>query len=133
MPEYKYACPPCGHQFTRSLPISQHADAQTCPECACSPAEKLLGEGVGLVLKGDAWPGKNIRIKNQMHARRAAVGVRERELKMEGPGIRLVPNVDGERVDSWDEAEKLAGSKGKATTTYGEQRRKEVDRKRGKA
>ncbi len=133
MPEYSFACGACSHRFDVTLPISQHADPQTCPECAAVPVVKQVSDGVGMVLKGDVWPGKNIRIKNQMADRRAAVGRREHQLKMDGPGIRLAPNVGGERVDSWDEAEKLAASKGKNTASYGDQKRKEVSRRRGKA
>ncbi len=32
--------------------------------------------------------------------------------------MTLVPNVEGERVDSWGEASKLAKAKGKETTGY---------------
>ena len=32
--------------------------------------------------------------------------------------ISLAPNVGGERVDSWSEAQKLAGSLGKNTESY---------------
>ncbi len=132
MPEYSFACVTCGHRFDKTLPISQHAEPQACPECVTGSVEQLIGDGVGMVLKGDVWPGKNIRIRNQMADRRAAVGRRELQLKMDGPGIRLVPNVGGERVDSWDEAQRLAASKGKNTATYGEQKRNEVSRKQGK-
>ena len=37
----------------------------------------------------------------------------------------LAPNVDGERVESWTEAKKLAQSKGKETTSYDAHIRKE--------
>ena len=33
-------------------------------------------------------------------------------------GGSLAPNVDGERVDSWSDAQKLAKSKGKSAESY---------------
>ena len=119
MPEYAFRCskPECGSGFFKTLAIVNRNEAQVCPDCS-SPALKVVTEGVSGVLRGDVWPGKNIRVKNQMHARREAVGVREQVLKMEGPQLNLVPNVGGERVDNWEDAAKFAASKGKDTTEY---------------
>lgn len=119
MPEYAFRCsvPECGAGFFKTLAIVNRNEAQTCPDCS-APATKIVAEGVGGVLRGDAWPGKNIRVKNQMHRRREAVGQREQVLKMDGPQFNLAPNVGGERVDSWDEAARLAASKGKSTDAY---------------
>jgi len=70
------------------------------------------------ILKGDDWVGKNLRIKSQMAERNRKASIRQEQLKREAPGVRLAPNVEGERVDSWSEAKKLAASKGKDTTSY---------------
>ena len=45
---------------------------------------------------------------------------KEEDFKRNDPAmqISLAPNVDGERVDSWEDAKKLAVSKGKDTTLY---------------
>jgi hypothetical protein len=40
-------------------------------------------------------------------------------------GVRLTPNVDGQRVESWSDATKLASSKGKDTSGYEGLARKE--------
>jgi hypothetical protein len=65
-------------------------------------------------------------LKTQMAERRERVGRREAQWKREAPpGGRLVPNVGGEEVDSWAEATKLAKSRGKDTTEYETQARKE--------
>lgn len=116
MPEYAYTCSGCGGNFTRRLEMSKRHDPQTC---TCGEvAEMVVGEGVGTVLRGDSWPGKATRVKNQMAERRARVGLREEQLKREGPGVRLLPNVGGEQVDSWAEATRLAASRGKDTSGY---------------
>lgn len=129
MPEYVYKCSndECGEGFSKTLAIANRNAPQVCPVCE-APAEKQVAAGVGTVLRGDVWPGKNIRVKNQMRERRARVGEREHQLKMDGPQFDLAPNVEGERVDSWDEAAKLAASKGKDTKLYERNARKAKNR-----
>lgn len=70
------------------------------------------------ILKGDDWVGKNLRIKSQMADRGRKAQARQDQMLREAPGMRLAPNVDGERVGSWSEAQKLAASKGKETSSY---------------
>ena len=131
MPEYAYRCSDdeCGSGFFKSLAIVNRNEPQKCPECE-APATKQIAGGVGGVLRGDVWPGKNIRIKRQMAARRSKVGEREHQLKMDGPQFDLAPNVEGERVDNWNEAGKLAASKGKDTRGYDSRARKAKQRGR---
>lgn len=131
MPEYAYRCSDseCGSGFFKTLAIVNRNEPQSCPTCSTT-SEKVVAEGVGGVLRGDAWPGKNIRVKNQMRERRSAVGEREKVLKIDGPQFNLAPNVAGERVDSWGEAARLAASKGKDTTEY--DKRAHTDKQRGK-
>lgn len=131
MPDYAYKCSSdeCGTAFFKTLPIVNRNAPQTCPECNAS-ADKQVAGGVGTVLRGDVWPGKNIRVKNQMAERRARVGQREHQLKMDGPQVTLAPNVEGQVVDSWEDAAKLAASKGKDTRGYEQKARKA--RQRGK-
>ena len=119
MPEYAYKCSneDCGLGFFKTLAIVNRNEPQDCPECGAS-ADKKIAPGVGGVLRGDVWPGKNIRVKKQMAERRSRVGQREHMLKMDGPQFELAPNVGGERVDSWTEAGRLAASKGKDTREY---------------
>jgi len=131
MPSYSYKCSQsgCDTGFFVTLAIVNRNQPQVCPKCS-APADKVIAEGVGGVLRGDVWPGKNIRVKNQMHQRRAAVGEREKVLKMEGPQFSLAPNVGGERVDSWDDAARLAASQGKDTSEY--EKRARDAKQRGK-
>ena len=125
MPMYAFECESCGHKFDRMVKLADFDEPQACPECEAAPAKRVISK-VGFVLKGDnGWPTKANRIKGQMARRRAAAGVRERELKHDGNYPRLAPNVDGERVDTWSEAKKLAKSKGKDTSSYDSQVRQE--------
>jgi putative FmdB family regulatory protein len=125
MPEYVFKCSSdeCGAGFFKTLAIVNRNAPQDCPTCGAD-ADKQIASGVGGVLRGDVWPGKNIRIKRQMAQRRAKVGEREHVLKMDGPQFELAPNVNGERVDSWSDASKLAASEGKDTREYDKRARK---------
>jgi putative FmdB family regulatory protein len=117
MPTYSYQCQDCHAAFDRILRLADYDEPQTCPECGAGPAKRVITK-VGFILKGDGWTGKNLRIKGQMARRRARLGAKEHEQKMDGPGVRLAPNVGGRRVDSWSEAQRLAKSEGKDTSTY---------------
>lgn len=118
MPTYTYKCSGCGNEFERILRIVEFDDPQVC-ECGCEePAKRIIAAPVGFILRGDGWTGKNIRVKGQMTKRRQSLAGKEHERKMDGPGVRLAPNVGGERVDSWSEAKRLAKSKGKDTSSY---------------
>lgn len=117
MPVYAYECESCGEVFDKILPFSRYKDPQDCPFCQAGPAKKLVSVP-NFILKGDGWDGKNHTIKRQMEKKNQRLAQKEREFKNDAPGVRLAPNVNGERVDSWSEASKLAASKGKDTTGY---------------
>jgi len=72
------------------------------------------------VLKGEGWPGKDLKIDQQMAFRRKKAGVAQEERRRDA-SMRLAPNVGGERVDSWQDAKSLAASKGKDTSGYDKQ------------
>lgn len=130
MPTYAFKCMSCENEFDRILPLAEHDAPQACPECEVGPAKRVLSSTVGFVLKGDGWSGKNIKIRNQMSRRREGLASKEHERKMDGPGMRLAPNVGGERVDSWSEAQRMAKSQGKDTTSYDGVVRKEQEGRR---
>jgi putative FmdB family regulatory protein len=125
MPTYEYKCPECDLAFEKRLRMSQHKDPQECPECGHSPAVKLVSQA-SFVLKGDDWAGKNIRINRQMAEKNRRLRSKEEAMKRETHvGGSLVPNVGGERVESWGEAKKLAASQGKDTAGYEKMAHKE--------
>jgi len=129
MPEYAFKCndEACGTAFFETLAIANRNADVPCPSCGGESTKQIAG-GVGTVLRGDVWPGKNIRVKNQMRERRERVGQREHQLKMDGPQFNLTPNVEGQRVDNWNDAVRLAASKGKDTAGYEQQARKAQQR-----
>ena len=122
MPTYAYKCTTCETEFDRILPISRYAEPQTC-DCG-SPANKQV-TSVNFTLPGDGWASKNGRVESQMRRRSQGASKRQEEMRREAPGVRLVPNVEGERVGSWSDAKKLAESKGKDTSSYEPMVRKE--------
>ena len=124
MPIYEYQCESCEHQFQKMLPISQCSDPQNCGECGSGKTRKLISS-VNFNLVGDGWSGKNARIKKQMAEKNRRLDAKQAEMKRDAPGMTLAPNVNGERVDSWAEASRLARSKGKDTTGYDKLAREE--------
>jgi len=130
MPTYSYQCQSCKAEFDRVLRLAEFDEPQFC-ECGCEdPAKRVIAGSVGFVLRGDGWTGKNIRIKRQMAKRRGHRAGKERGQNMEARGVHLAPNVGGERVDSWADAQKLARSKGKDAGSYDTLVREEQQRGR---
>ena len=116
MPTYTYACTECRAAFERFMSITRCDDPQYCDGCG-SLGKKTLSLP-NFILKGDGWAGKNIKVAGQMAAKNRILDKKQEERKRDAPGVRLAPNVDGERVDSWSDAQKLAASKGKNTESY---------------
>lgn len=117
MPFYNYNCLDCGDNFKKLLPFSQSANPQTCTTCASVNTQK----GVTMpqvMFKGDGWADKNARIKQQMKRKNTRLAKKENQMKRDAPNVTLAPNVEGERVATWDEAAKLAKARGKDTTLY---------------
>ena len=116
MPIYEYQCESCEHQFQKMRPISQCSAPQNCEECGEGARKLISAPNFNLV--GDGWSGKNARIKRQMADKNRRLTARQNEMKRDAPSVTLTPNVDGERVDTWSEASRLAKSKGKDTAGY---------------
>jgi len=114
MPTYSYKCS-CGETFG----VNVERSACTAPQpCTCGLlARRVVGQ-VAFLQKGDNWIGKNMKIKGQMAEKNRRLSEKGRAKLKEAPGVTLVPNVGGERVDSWDEAKRLAASKGHDTSAY---------------
>lgn len=117
MPTYVYRCEDCEGKFERFLRLKDRKDPQPCEHCKSSNTHTII-TSCNFVLKGDGWPGKNYRINNQMAEKNRRLDIKQEERKRDAPGMTLAPNVGGERVDSWSEAQKLAASKGKNTQSY---------------
>lgn len=116
MPTYTYACDVCEIDFEQILPLDRYNEPQACPSCGATSRKTVAP--VGFILTGDGWASKNGRVAKQMAEKNRRLDAKQRELKNDGPGVTLVPNVGGERVDSWSDAKKLAESQGKNGASY---------------
>ena len=116
MPIYEYACDACEGVFDRMLPMSRSDEPQPCPECA-GPTRKRVSLP-HVIFKGDDWATKNGRVAAQMREKNRRLDQKQEARKRDAPGVTLAPNVGGERVGSWSEAQKLAASQGKDASTY---------------
>ena len=115
---YDYECKGCEIEYRCNIPMDDYKIPQPCPECGLENP-KLFRPTTNMIFKGDGWSTKNERIKAQMRKKNQKLDARQNEMKRDTKvGGRLVPNVDGERVDSWAEASKLAKSQGKSEQTY---------------
>jgi putative FmdB family regulatory protein len=114
MPIYGYRCLTCDHEFDLMLPASKSGDPQPCANCGEATRKQITAPNFNLV--GDDWPGKANRVRGQMAEKNRRISARQTE--NHGSVARLVPNVDGERVESWSDARKLAKDKGKDTSSY---------------
>jgi len=122
MPFYVYVCKnsECKNyekEYSCRVSMEDHATPQPCPDCEVEH-KKVFRPTTNFILKGDGWAGKNSRIANQMREKNKKLDARQNEMKRDAPNVTLAPNVDGERVDSWADAQKLAKSKGKNTESY---------------
>jgi predicted nucleic acid-binding Zn ribbon protein len=100
----------------RILPMSECKTEQMCAVCGNTLRKLLTAPNV--IFKGDGWSTKNERIKRQMRDKNKKLTAKQNEMKRDAPNVDLAPNVDGQRVDSWSDAQKLAKSKGKDTKSY---------------
>lgn len=160
MPSYSHKCDECEHEFDFEMgltiysncidrktikdkgkpswmaepppPAEGEPDIIRCPECGSENTYSYYPEGRDLqfIYKGDGWADKNARINKQMREKNARLASKEREMKGDGLIPQLVPNVDGERVDSWQDATKMAKAKGKDTTGYDKYAQKEQKQKK---
>jgi len=124
MPIYEYRCNFCRSSFEELLTFSKSKDLQECPQCESFDTVKVISKSQ-VIFKGDSWGDKNAKIKKQMSRKNARLDKKQYAMKRDAPAVKLAPNVDGERVDTWSEASKLAKSKGKDTKLYDKNARKE--------
>ena len=122
MPFYSFKCPECEFEFDKLYKMSNSDSIPECPNCNHDETVKIV-TGCNFNLPGDDWASKNGRIKKQMTEKNKNLTQKQKE-RWDGK-VKLVPNVDGERVDNWSEAKKLAASKKKDTTLYDKYIKKE--------
>jgi len=114
---YDFLCPKCGNVQEGRCSISK-ADSYhpECEECGTPTNKTFIAKNFEgqLVLKGD-WDSKIAKETKHRLARSAEMKKKQRD---NHPVPKLAPNVDGERVESWSDAKKLAKDKGHDTRNY---------------
>ena len=117
MPTYRYECKSCLHRFEEFCSI---AASESIPCEKCQGKTMKLMSPVNLNFPGDDWVSKNLRIKKQMREKNQLLNEKQKERQFYDRGKipTLAPNVNGERVDSWSDAQKLAKDKGLNTSSY---------------
>tara|TARA_R110002153_G_scaffold122221_1_gene268109 strand:+ start:27 stop:416 length:390 start_codon:yes stop_codon:yes gene_type:complete len=126
MPTYSFRCKSCQNEFDVKLKMGDRTK-QPCVSCDSVETTRVFS-AMSVVLKGDGWTGKNIKIRGQMRAKNRRIAPKEEAFardSKEMAAMTISPNVDGEQTDTWVEARELARSKGKDTTTYDSYVRKE--------
>ncbi len=117
MPIYVHNCRFCDHEFDVFASVAKRLEASECPKCKGVDSELVI-KAVGINFPGDDWATKNNRVQGQMRQKNNRLKSKSRERNIEQPVATLVPNVGGERVESWGDAKALARDKGKETKTY---------------
>jgi putative FmdB family regulatory protein len=120
MPTYEYTCKNASCENLDEIISIEHemalAHEEHCPKCG-DKLTRLISGGVGFVLKGSDFSGKNLRVKGQMKERMTKAkrkGFLNREQEM-----GLVPNHEGEVVQgsrlepqTWEKVKEVARKKG---------------------
>lgn len=122
MPIYNYRCKTCEIDFEGFSTLKDWDKPKECETCGnlCP----RVTTAVNLNFPGDSWISKNLRIERQMRRKNQRLAKKEYDQKKSGTIPSLLPNVDGERFDSWSEAKTVASERGKDTTQYDVQIRK---------
>ena len=116
MPTYDYQCLSCEEVFEGFVMISKRLDNQKCPKCGHLESKLLPSFTTNFILKGSGWPSKAMLINKEMTKKNDDNKIKQQQYKSSTP--TLVPNVEGQQVDSWRDAQKLAKEKGYDTKTY---------------
>ena len=63
-PSYEYECLRCGNIFQVNRPMSDSSKPAKCGTCRVE-CKRIVTGGTGFILKGNDWPGKEIRNGNK--------------------------------------------------------------------
>lgn len=117
MPIYAFLCEDCDSHFDRQLKLADYDTPQDCPECEGGNTRRRVTMP-RFNLSGDGWASKNGRVSAHMRKKNERLAGISKQMSREAPVATLQPNVGGERVENWSDAQKLAKSQGKDTKSY---------------
>jgi len=122
MPIYEFKCTTCKEKMDEIHPMDAIPDSVSC---LCGKSAVRIISPVMFSLKGEGWSGKDFKENSYRKKRYKEMGVRQTKTHSENTP-QLIPNVDGERCDSWEDAAMLAKSKGKDTSGFKSKARKKL-------
>jgi putative FmdB family regulatory protein len=114
MPLYQYSCE-CGESKDVVRSFSDKSPVE-CPQCREEMSRDFTPSAIGHV-RGST-PSKAFKESRVRKKRNAELGVKQ--IERWGSGSKLHPNIDGQEVDSWETAAKIAAERGKDTTKFKE-------------
>lgn len=117
MPSYDFRCSQCGNIFEEFAPMNLVEEGVPCPSCPDSRAYRVLSMP-GVNFTGSGWMAKSIRMSRQKSESNRKLDALADERRADEPLPYVVPNVKGERVDTWKEAQKMAKSRGFHSDSY---------------
>jgi len=127
---YSYECPECEQDHDARVSVAKRDEPRECPHCGHSETRRITVYEPRFNLPGDDWPSKNEAVVGQMAEKNRRLQAKEEQMKRDSPAVKLAPNVGGERVDSWGEAQRLAASKGLNAESYEPMIKKEAELKK---
>ena len=117
--KYDFKCDACGSEFEVDMPHTEFPKARKegvpCVKCAEVARFNFNPSGVQISFAGDAWADKNYAEKE--YRKRRSVYMKDRMYKNHVKP-ELVPNFEGERAASWEEARDAAVDAGKSGASY---------------
>lgn len=116
MPTYTYQCDVCEIEFDAVNRITECDKKEKCPVCGKLDCAKIFTPNGNFILRGSGWPSKAMIINKQMTAKNNENKYKQQQYKSMAP--KLIPNVDGQLVDSWSDAQKVAKEKGYDASSY---------------
>ncbi len=114
MPTYEYGCEKCGTVIEHIHRMKESPEFK-CPECETVLTRMISLNTTGFIFKGGTAAIHYKEKRNRMKKREAA-GKKQRMKHSTGETIR--PNVAGYEVDTWSDAQKVAGEAGMNTQSY---------------
>lgn len=64
MPTYEFKCKRCNGEYQAVRPMKESTKPWKCPSCKVD-CIRIIGQPTNFILKGDGWPGKELKNGNK--------------------------------------------------------------------